>query len=234
MNYNEVESRLQGRNHTMRKYANNTYLVRNSDNLALRYHNTDVVKFYPNGNIVLDNGGWYTSTTKERINYVLPNPFYLTQSKGVWYIHNRDTHTDFRFNPGMIIKANGSIKGAIPDNQKADRQYKAKVKAYSQLCANTIPLDKPDAGDCWYCYMVTQDGQSLGDAFKDTEHLDSHIEESYIVPSLVYHALKQYGNTDFIMSLVFNNPNKAMLDIAKQRVQKSVYRYILQRKGYAV
>lgn len=225
MNYIEVEKQLQGRNKLSRKIANNTYLIRHDNYLALRYHSTEVVKFYPDNSIVLDNGGWFTSTTKERINMAIGNKLY--QSKGVWYIGN------LRYQNGMKIQGN-KITGYAKDNLRADKQLKAKVKAYATKCADAIPLDIPSGGDCWYCYMHTDNGQSLGDASHDTSHLDEHIKESYIVPSLVYNALKQYGNTDFILSLVFNNPEKHMLDIAKQRVYKSVYRYILQRKGYAI
>lgn len=253
MNYNEVNSLLSGRNRQHKKYANNTYFTRHDDHLALVYHSTEIVKFYPNGDIVLDNGGWYTSTTKERINWELPEGYQLTQDKGVWYLasetteRNPQTYSDcystiwpttrtvyHKFANGITIKANGEVEGYAQDNLKADKKLKAKVKAYSQLCADAIPLNKPSSGDCWHCHLVTQDGTSLGDAIKDTSHLDSHIKESYIVPSLVFHALKQSGNTDFILSLVFNNPDNAMLDIARDRVKRSVYRYILRRKGYAV
>lgn len=226
MDYNKMDTILQGRTRQQKKYANNTYLVRHNDYLACLYHNTEVVKFYPNGDIVLDNGGWYTSTTKERINWMLDG-HRLSQSNGVWFINDK------RFQPGMIIKADGSIQGEAKDNPKADKQLKAKVKKYAQLCAANLPLDKPSNGDCWYCSMTTQDDQSLGDAVK-SDHLDSHMEEEYIVPSLVFRALRESGNTDFILSLVFNNPEGHMLDIAKERVYRSVYRYILKRKGYAI
>jgi len=228
MNYKEVESKLQGRNNLTRKQANNTYLVRCNGYLALRYHSTDVVKFYSDGKIVLDNGGWFTSTTKERINMGLPAGFHLSQVNGIWWLNGH------KFQNGITITSQHTIAHAAIDNPKADRKLKQSVKAYALKCAEAIPLDKPSSGDCWQCSMITQTGDTLGDAVKDTSHIDSHIEEGYIVPSLVYHALKESGNTDFILSLVFNNPDKTMLDIAQDRVKTSVYRYILRRKGYAV
>ena len=235
MNYAAIDKQLQGRTRLLKKYANNTYLVRHDDYLALLYHSTEVVKFYPNGNVVLDNGGWYTSTTKERINWMLLEyPIGLYQERGVWYLGSPANNSAYRFLPGITIKSDGTVTGYAPDTPKADKTLKAKVKAYAKLCADSIPLPMPDGGDCWYCVMTTDDGQSLGDAFKDTSHLDSHMSEGYVVPSLVFRALREYGNTDFILSLVFNNPDKAMLDIAQERVRKSVYRYILRRKGYAI
>lgn len=231
MNYKEVESRLQGRNYKSKKFANNTYLQRHDNYLAMLYHSTEVVKWYPNGDIVLDNGGWFTSSTKERINSALSGNsprHYLSQNLGVWYL------SQYKFKNGITVKGDGTIINFAIDNPKADKKLKAKVRDYATLCANSVPLPKPDSGDCWYCSMQTEDGESLGDAIKNTEHLDSHIAEKYIVPSLVFKALRQYGNTDFILSLVFNNPKNQMLDIAKERVKKSVYRYIMQRKGYAI
>lgn len=227
----------------MRKYANNTYLVRHDSYLAMVYHSTEVVKWLPNGDIVLYNGNWYTSTTKERISWALSGTqFGIFQKLGVWYIRKcidgriwNDANPTFKYDNGMILNVEtDTVIGYGKDNPKADAKLKKQVKQYAQLCADSVPLPKPDGGDCWFCYMTTQNGESLGDATKNTDHLDSHIKEKYIVPSLVFRALKQYGNTDFILSLVFNNPDKQMLDIARERVKKSVYRYILQRKGYAI
>ena len=65
MNYTEVDQQLQGRCKDSRRYANNTYLIRENGHLAMRYHETNVVTWYPNGDIVLNSGGWHTSTTKE-------------------------------------------------------------------------------------------------------------------------------------------------------------------------
>jgi hypothetical protein len=226
MRYNELNETLKGRNAQSKKLANNTYLHRRGDNIALQYHSTDVATFTPKNDIILNSGGWHTSTTKERINMAIGNK--LSQLNGVWYIG------DVRFADGITIHANGKITGGTKDNPKQDKAIKAKVKKYAQLCAGAVPMSPPDSGDCWYCLMKTNDNKTLGDAIKDNEHIDSHIKESYIVPSLVLNALREAGNTDFILSLVFNNPNKNMLDVAKERVYKSVYRYILKRKGYAI
>ncbi len=246
MRFTELDQTLKGRNRDGKKYANNTYLHRRGDDIALQYHSTDVATFKANGDIVLNSGGWFTSTTKERIAWVLSGTqFAIVQESGVWYIvkiidgntYNK-ANPRWRFTDGITLHTEAdAVTGGLPDNPKAnktDKTLKARVKKYAQLCAEAIPLDKPGAGDCWYCSMSTTDNQSLGDAFKDTDHIDSHIKEGYIVPSLVYRALKEFGNTDFILSLVFNNPDKVMLDIAKERVSRSVYRYILKRKGYAL
>ena len=225
MDYTELNGKLQGRNKQGRKIANNTYLERRGDDIALRLHSTDIVTFKPNGDKVLNSGGWHTHTTKARINDA---GIRLSQDKGVWFIGN------IQFQDNMVIHANGDVTGGIKNNPKADIKFKAKVKAYAKLYAENLPLDKPDNGDCWFCHMVTEDKQSLGDVFKDTEHLTSHMKEKYIVPSLAYNALKESNAGDLIMSLTFNNPEKHMLGVAEKYVYRAVYKYILKRFGYAI
>jgi hypothetical protein len=54
----------------------------------VRYHNTDVVCFTAD-RIVLDTGGWFTVTTKRRMNQaakIYGLAFSVSQRKGKWYI----------------------------------------------------------------------------------------------------------------------------------------------------
>lgn len=102
MNYTEANRMLTGRNQQSKKYANNTYLVRRGDNIALMYYCTDVVTFTPAGDIILDSGGWRTNTTKRRINQVIGGR--LTQRNWMWYID------DTAFVDGSVVKADGSIE----------------------------------------------------------------------------------------------------------------------------
>lgn len=85
----DVKDALKGR--TRRKVAHNTYLeVRRTvdqhgyDEIALRFHNTDIVTYRAEG-MYLDNGGWYTATTKDRLNRFTPFNFY--QRDFDWYIN---------------------------------------------------------------------------------------------------------------------------------------------------
>jgi len=231
MEYKEVDSRLQGRNFNLRKYANNTYLERHGGHLSLRYHKTEVVKYFPNGDTVLDSGGWHTSTTKERINWGLPSGFSLSQDKGVWFLNSK------AFQDGITIAPNGDIKGAGEYNPGANNKLKRAVKQYAELCANAIPLDQPSSGDCWYCHMITTEGRTLGDAFKDSDHIDGHIEEGYIVPSLVYKALEENYNAPGAFWQAFKGtgyPEDSDMEFGRHAVKRAVYRYILKRKGLTV
>lgn len=86
MTYEEADALLQGRNEHSRKVGNNTYLRRRGEDIALQLHATDVLTFHRDGSVTLDNGGWKTKTTKERIHDYLPKPYGLQQIKGAWYV----------------------------------------------------------------------------------------------------------------------------------------------------
>jgi hypothetical protein len=83
-----------------RKLENNTYLIRQNVHwadkdgehqtergpIAVRLHTTDVVTFHRDGIIELDTGGWYTVTTKDRMNKYLPPPFKIFSERGTWHV----------------------------------------------------------------------------------------------------------------------------------------------------
>ena len=239
--YKEADESLQGRNFHSRKISNNTYLERRNGagSIALHYHATDVVVYRPNGDMELYSGGWRTPTTKERINWALPQRWYLTQEKGVWWLVSRETGQqgfvqEHVFTDGITLHPDGTVTGAGTYNAKVDRAIKKRVKAYAQLCADAVPMDSPDGGDCWYCHLGTVDGKSLGDATGNVEHIDSHMEEGYVVPSLVFHALQAHYNANMAFWQAFKGDHSwGDCEFGRQAVKKAVYRYVLRRKGFA-
>lgn len=85
-------------NKTTRKIANNTQLEKYSDReyAAVRLHSTEVVRYYPNGDIQLNSGGYRTSTTKERLNTF--SPVNVSQRDFAWYVNGVE-----KFQDDMII-----------------------------------------------------------------------------------------------------------------------------------
>lgn len=70
------------------KVGHNTWLeVKDAMRVALVYHNTAIVTYYADGRVVLDNGGYYSVTTKARISGAMRAAGIggLTQRKGEWY-----------------------------------------------------------------------------------------------------------------------------------------------------
>src|SRR6516162_6662753 len=74
--YQWADRELQGRCRMSRKIAINTYLKRLDGKegyvLAVLFHRTYILKFFPDGEIDIDTGGWNTVTTKARLNDYFP------------------------------------------------------------------------------------------------------------------------------------------------------------------
>lgn len=73
--------------HRVKERGVDTKLVRLSDDeIALRFHDTYVVRAYKSGPVKINSNGWRTSTTKERINRYLPDGYHLYQTHWDWYV----------------------------------------------------------------------------------------------------------------------------------------------------
>jgi hypothetical protein len=72
------------------KKMNNSEVFINKDGeICLKLWDTIVARINNEGYLVLNNGGYLTTTTKSRINAVLQKlDCYVNQKAGVWYLHN--------------------------------------------------------------------------------------------------------------------------------------------------
>ena len=118
-NYMYYNNLLQGRNHKSKKLANNTYAERCSDSINIILYNTDIIKYFPDGRIVLDSGNYKTVTTKDRINQF--SPVDIRQEKSKWYIMYNDRESVFY--DGITVK-NGRIIKPLKEDRKTDRYIK--------------------------------------------------------------------------------------------------------------
>lgn len=212
VNYQDADAQLQGRCKDRRKVANNTYLERRGDAIAVKLHATDVVTFHPDGSAELSTGGWFTVTTKARMNDAL-SCGQVYSDRGEWfYIPNarQGTYPDWKaerstrvryFDGLRVDTTTGEALNPLPKGQEereaAERaDMRKRIAAFAKLCeqglrAGTVP--DPGPGDCWFCVMRTQEGETLGDASGGHEHLLHHLEENYVVPSLIVNALRERG-----------------------------------------
>lgn len=177
-----------------RPYAHNTRIENmGHDVIVAKYHGNIVASFYPEWN-TYSSAGWKTSTTKERINWFLPEGFTLYQENSIWRIVKHGTSFNYVFADGITIDHNGNVYNDAPGGEderikKTIKTIKKYVDGYVKaLLSGNVPA--PDSGDCWYCLMVTDEGTSLGDATGNTGHIESHFEESYYVPSMLVNAEK--------------------------------------------
>lgn len=79
---------------TSRKIDNNTYLEKYSDReyAAVRLHSTEVVRYFPNGDIQLNSGGYRTVTTKDKLNVFSPARVY--QRDFSWFVNEGEKFQD--------------------------------------------------------------------------------------------------------------------------------------------
>jgi hypothetical protein len=102
MNHAEITKLVLGkRNKGERKLGNNTYgYIEHDGTVAIELHGTKVVRFFTNGLVQLNSGGWQTSTTKKRINKYSPVRVY--QKNFTWYLNDGTLFED-----GMIVTPHG-------------------------------------------------------------------------------------------------------------------------------
>lgn len=232
MNYSLLNDKL-GNRSSKRLGGRATYAIRKGKkSIAIRYHNTDVLTFNENGTIKVDSGGFMSPTTKERINSYLP-PYAprLYQSNSVWNWH-RNGKRPVTFANGDVIGKRGAVIGTGSNSAEVKRVALLckQINKYAKLCADSLPLNPPSGADCWYCAMKTEAGIPLGDATKNTNHLEEHMKESYVVPSLVYNALIACGydpQKSFIFSSVFGSGSGGY----NWLVKRAVTRYLKAQFG---
>lgn len=198
-------------NRGTRKLAGNTYARIDGDAVVVKYHQTDIATLRPDS-VTINNGGWFTSTTKERLNtFCLPRGWSLFQRNHEWFLLHRDgiyEPTTYEYENGATIFVSGEVAGlSAPDDRAkakaAARAMVRRINKYAALYTNevlTAMVETAQAnngaytGDCFYCAMTaTGDKLSLGDSLQSYDHLEGHIEESYLMLSLALNAVKERG-----------------------------------------
>lgn len=196
-----------GRSKTFRRLSGRSSDMRKLDNgdIAIRYHNTDVVTLHADNSATLNSDGYQTATTKARINEYAPGRG-ISQRNGVWYMSDGSLYYD-----GMTIDADGnpitpkSPKTAEKLKRDLDKLVREYVAAFKAKIEEDRALPEPNSGDCWLCYMTVQSpekhaGKSLGEANvmqSDADHILSHLREKYIFGSILWRAIQRRGNPQF-------------------------------------
>lgn len=96
-----------------RKVARNTLEYKTSRERFIMLHGTDILCFnQTEKQVTLRAGGWFTPTTKDRLNRFLPNTVRVFQYKGLWYVETWEQCTSkcqsvFYEDMKVVKKANG-------------------------------------------------------------------------------------------------------------------------------
>lgn len=220
--YTEADTVLTGRCHERRKIANNTWLERrpandgiedDDDEIAVRLHDTDVVTYRRDGAISLNTGGWFTVTTKARMNTF--SPFGVSSNRGEWQVALRNPDYDSsRYNPanpywGLTVPYrdhmtwhNGNWHGIpTPDEILDERARRKAIRNEINAFIKSITPDdivrqfNHPQGDCFMC------------RFDSDDCLADHVEERYFHLALARRAItdRGYRMPDFILSMILSD-----------------------------
>lgn len=112
MTHAEAVAMVRGKtNRSERKVANNTYArILDDGSVAFRLHDTDIVVIHPDDTATLRTGGWYTYTTRDRLNQYAPvrvdgTPETRAYSAKPWTIRPKHGHWSIPlpFSEGMTV-----------------------------------------------------------------------------------------------------------------------------------
>lgn len=92
-----------------KKAGPNTDVIRGDGNVLVRYHGNLIVIYEP-GRITLNSQGYRTYTTKERINWFLPEGYGLFQKRGEWFVQGPGGTEPFK--DGMVLASEHSARAA--------------------------------------------------------------------------------------------------------------------------
>ena len=98
-----------GRDPSWRSIGHNTVVHRKSDGtIAILFHSTNVVIFHQDGRITFNTGGWWSVTTKVRLNEFSPCSVW-SEGDGDWAIMG-PTGDGARFEDGVTMGADGTFQ----------------------------------------------------------------------------------------------------------------------------
>lgn len=225
MDFNEANNILG--NKKSKKLKNNTYLIRTDNDIVIKLHNTNIITFKSNGDIILTSGNWRTQVTKDRINEYADG-FVLTIKNGIWILCKGNNK--YIFEDGIVVsdKINGKL--LTEDYTKEHNKLKNKISNYIDNYIDELlkgNIKQPTNGDCWYCIMKNEKGVPLGE-LTDSNHINSHIEENYFVPSLLLNAIKLYPVSILAKHSIFDcfNGEPYLYKDTKYQIKSSLKKYI--------
>jgi len=178
-----------------RPYGNNTRVQRRGENIAIKHFDTDIMLFTPS-TITMDCEGWRSFTTKSRLNNNLPSPWRVYQEKNQWYLWNYKNKDTYVFEDGIFISFSTSIEGIIHGGGKIEDVKKRQklIRRINKFAGNYVQefvdgnIPVPSNGDCWGCLLKDEKGNTgMG-----SDHLISHMDEKYYVPSLLVNAVTEF------------------------------------------
>ena len=210
--------------------------------VVMRLVDTPIIEWRKDGDVVINSNGWRTVTTKRRFNDYLPSGWLVYSERGIWYVRygGWDSGTTYAFADNMTLHPDGTVRGAASMEEiKAQATLAKQINAYAVGFVDALfafEIKTPFGGDCWYCSMRSQTGQTLGDTISDTDHLRSHMEEKYYVPSLLMNAIDAHPVSRMAIWAIQECMNGSyaqayLADVLKDQIRKSIRSYMRRKFG---
>jgi hypothetical protein len=211
-----------------------TRLQRREDGfIAVRYQRTDVVTYREDGSIVLNSDGYHTLTTRQRINEYAPIKTW--SERGVMFIGQgypwRQPGSPYV--DGIVISADGSL--ILPERAKEElttrEEISRRIRKYAALVRSAVErgeMSTPELGDCLLCQIelsrrmerarvdvgssfpaLAAATYTANDELVSADHYLSHLEEGYVMGSLLANAIlaRNYGNPAVVFSMINHDKN---------------------------
>jgi hypothetical protein len=204
LNYTKAEDFLaNGRAKTHRPIDKSTTVRKEGDDIVVKYHNTDIVTYKSNGDIEIFFNGYHTITTRQRISAL--TGYACNGHKGMstiatTIVANKAT---IKSDGNIITDYDKNLDDEMDDMKKRIKKY---AKAYAEQFRD---MDMPSGGDCWYCSLFQK---------HTSDHLISHMEDEYYVPSLLllagyrqYLLNRKWVSLDLVQRAIYNYMKKVIL-----------------------
>jgi len=135
------------------------------------------------------------------------------------------------------LRADGPSPAKLRRYEAAVKQMKARIDKYAKEYIDALRegMPMPGSGDCWFCAMTAENGQPLGDATGNHDHLINHMEDDYYVPSLAVNAIREAGYSDTGIYIFLNiKPEQGTMGghanhFDNRIVKKSIVSYMRKR-----
>lgn len=147
--HNTRKAYIKGRNKGLRPLAerNRHWLTirQEGEDIAIKMHNTDIITYKPTGEVIIEQGGWCTSTTHEAIGAILSTTVFTRDRIG-WITCANGTYPLRREGANVLRLGNGWVyeNPVYPEVHKVNRKKRnivtAKYKAFVDYAFNMAKL----------------------------------------------------------------------------------------------
>ena len=175
-----------------------------SGDRVIQLHMTPILRFKPDGRIVIDTGGYNTTTTRSRLRVYLPENWYVYTERGVLYLSGPNGAVPV--SQTAVILPDGTVDSdASEDTVKRDRRRLDRFMAHVRRTG--LPTAEQSRGDPWI----------LGERLVSEEVAWDWIDNLYMTRTLYGLALRFAGLTGTGVHMFMQNADRRGLDATDLR-----------------